>query len=566
MKFDIVIIGAGPAGLLAAWCLEGTGISYTIVEQGKLHSKRDRELPYDVSYGFGGAGLFSDGKLSYSPAASQLWRKLDPVRLHSIYEKIRQLFSKVGLELREWSKVWVENQNSLEATVKEYESVYVNEEQRMDLLEILYSELSSKIIFGKIVNEVRIVNDEYIIVCEDGSTYTAYNLIMATGKASCFGLFEENNEIQWNYWSEMGVRIEVDSEEFVPKEKDTLDYKYIEKLNDTTEVRTFCSCKKGVVRKSLYGNHVTFNGEAINNAKAKANIGIVVRTQNINSVYAEEMRACYSNEKEEECNIIDYRKGYPIIGTQTDNEIRKVICHLVKKECTGKVYGPEIEKYGYYPLLDNELMCLQGLYFVGDATAIFRGLLAAFISGGYVANLIVENRKKSIKASMEKLKIKKSDTDDMKLIFTAQSKAFFYCRDVICQFVFEKGYLPINPFRVFDYFLGDRVQRDLIRRGNNQLIKTCDELWVFGSIADGVLFEIASAIDQGKKIRFFTVGATVQEIKEITTAELTFEPEVHARQIKKHDIIDFINQQNRSIEENEYIQLSLEDFGFDQGK
>lgn len=30
MKFDIIIIGAGPAGLLAAWCLEGTGISYTV--------------------------------------------------------------------------------------------------------------------------------------------------------------------------------------------------------------------------------------------------------------------------------------------------------------------------------------------------------------------------------------------------------------------------------------------------------------------------------------------------------------------------------------------------------
>ena len=80
MKFDIIIIGAGPAGLLAAWCLEGTGISYTVIEKGNVYFKRDKELPYDVSYGFGGAGLFSDGKLSYSPAASQLWEKLDSKR------------------------------------------------------------------------------------------------------------------------------------------------------------------------------------------------------------------------------------------------------------------------------------------------------------------------------------------------------------------------------------------------------------------------------------------------------------------------------------------------------
>ena len=48
MKFDIVIIGAGPAGLLAAWCLEGTGISYTVIEKGNVYFKRDKELPYAV--------------------------------------------------------------------------------------------------------------------------------------------------------------------------------------------------------------------------------------------------------------------------------------------------------------------------------------------------------------------------------------------------------------------------------------------------------------------------------------------------------------------------------------
>ena len=37
MKFDIIIIGAGPAGLLAAWCLEGTGISYTVIEKGNVY-------------------------------------------------------------------------------------------------------------------------------------------------------------------------------------------------------------------------------------------------------------------------------------------------------------------------------------------------------------------------------------------------------------------------------------------------------------------------------------------------------------------------------------------------
>lgn len=68
---------------------------------------------------------------------------------------------------------------------------------------------------------------------------------------------------------------------------------------------------------------------------------------------------------------------------------------------------------------------------------------------------------------------------------------------------------------------------------------------------------------QGKKIRFFSIGTKIEEIREITTAELTFEPEVHARQIKKQDIIDFINQGNHmNIKEN-YVQVSLADLGLD---
>ena len=57
------------------------------------------------------------------------------------------------------------------------------------------------------------------------------------------------------------------------------------------------------------------------------------------------------------------------------------------------------------------------------------------------------------------------------VIYTAQSKQHFYCRDAVCEFVFRQDSIPINPFRLFDYFLSDRVERDKIRAANAEI---CD--------------------------------------------------------------------------------------------
>ncbi len=107
------------------------------------------------------------------------------------------------------------------------------------------------------------------------------------------------------------------------------------------------------------------------------------------------------------------------------------------------------------------------------------------------------------------------------VVFTAQSKVFFYCRDAVCEFVFKRNAIPVNPFRVFEYFLGDRVDRNLVRQGNNNLIHVVDELWVFGeTIADGVLSEIFLAKVLRKPICFFTIDNRADKIREITSSRL----------------------------------------------
>ncbi len=112
-------------------------------------------------------------------------------------------------------------------------------------------------------------------------------------------------------------------------------------------------------------------------------------------------------------------------------------------------------------------------------------------------------------------------TEPLPVVYTAQSKHFFYCRDAVCVYVLSKGCIPLNPFRIFDYFLNDRVDRDLVRRANFNLIRKSDELWVFGdTIANGVLAEIKCAFQLGKHIRFFTVSAGPDEIRELHPEEL----------------------------------------------
>ncbi len=122
-------------------------------------------------------------------------------------------------------------------------------------------------------------------------------------------------------------------------------------------------------------------------------------------------------------------------------------------------------------------------------------------------------------------------------VFTAQSKKHYYCRDAVCEFVFRNGAVPLNPFRAFGYFLGDRVDRDLVREANNNLIRMADELWVFGTtIANGVLFEIAYAHELGKPVRLHTVANRALEIRRAPIERLRFESELYGRDVSRQDL------------------------------
>lgn len=95
--------------------------------------------------------------------------------------------------------------------------------------------------------------------------------------------------------------------------------------------------------------------------------------------------------------------------------------------------------------------------------------------------------------------------DDCSLVYTAMSKHLFYYRMHISKFVLEQNMVPLNPFMIFDYFLLDTVDRDSVRKGNNNLVKKADNLWVFGPVSNGVLAEIKIAKQMNIPVRYFNI-------------------------------------------------------------
>ena len=119
-----------------------------------------------------------------------------------------------------------------------------------------------------------------------------------------------------------------------------------------------------------------------------------------------------------------------------------------------------------------------------------------------------------------------NSVEKLPIVFAAQSKRRFYCRDAVCEFVFSKGMAPLNPYRAFEYFLGDRAPRDVVSQATNNLVRVADEVWVFGEVSDGVLFEILYAQKLEMPVRYFTIDDRAKEIRKSSAKELEFEPEV----------------------------------------
>ena len=103
-----------------------------------------------------------------------------------------------------------------------------------------------------------------------------------------------------------------------------------------------------------------------------------------------------------------------------------------------------------------------------------------------------------------------------KLIYIAMSNRNFYWRMHVSKVVLDEGYVPINPFMLFDYYLLHTVSKQLVREAINNLLSRCDEVWVFGTVSLGVKVQVGIAKRLKKPLRFYDVSDLPERVFRIS--------------------------------------------------
>ena len=114
--YDVVIIGAGPAGLFAAYELvtKSKDLKIAILDRGSCVNSRicpmnKNKIPCQncnpcaicaILSGFGGAGTFSDGKLNFIPkiGKSDLTKYMDESEAYKLIDETEKIFNKFNMD------------------------------------------------------------------------------------------------------------------------------------------------------------------------------------------------------------------------------------------------------------------------------------------------------------------------------------------------------------------------------------------------------------------------------------------------------------------------------------
>jgi uncharacterized FAD-dependent dehydrogenase len=304
-SYDVIIIGSGPAGIFAALeLIKKNNLKILMIEKGSDISRRacpmiESDIPCvqcslcSILCGWGGAGAYSDGKLTLTPEfGGRLKDYISESDLSSFIEYVDSLYLSFGAG----GAVHGEDNEALSRLKKKAAGYnlelvparirHIGTDLCKEVLRNIRKHLNGKIdvLFDTPVS--RIVNNNGCVsgvTTADGKTYHAKQVIAAVGRegsswlsgeAKRLGLSLQKNPV------DIGVRVELPANIM----KDITDIAYEGKFiylsrRFRDRVRTFCMNPYGEVVKEYSEGIYSVNGHSYKNRKTgNTNFSLLVST------------------------------------------------------------------------------------------------------------------------------------------------------------------------------------------------------------------------------------------------------------------------------------------------
>ena len=454
MKYDIIIIGAGPGGIFSAYELitRNESLKVAVFEAG--HELAKRKCPIDgnkikscigckscsIMSGFGGAGAFSDGKYNitndFGGTLYEYIGKKQALELMKYVDDINMRFGGEGTKLyttagTKFKKLCIQNDlHLLDASVR-----HLGTDINYVVLENLYSFLKDKVdfFFDTPVDVIDIVDGGYSVKTADAE-YTCEKCIISVGRSGSkwmetvckhLDIPTKSNRV------DIGVRVELPAEVFSHLTDELYESKIVyrtEKYGD--KVRTFCMNPKGSVVNENTNGIITVNGHSYEDPARQTentNFALLVakhfsepfkdsngygesiaRLSNmlgggvIVQRFGDLIRGRRSNQNRiEESFITPTLSATPgdlslVLPKRILDGIIEMI-YALDKVAPGTanddtlLYGVEVKFYNMEVEVNENLETkFEGLYIIGDGSGITHSLSHASASGVHVAHDIVK--------------------------------------------------------------------------------------------------------------------------------------------------------------------------------
>ncbi|MDA8235116.1 MAG: NAD(P)/FAD-dependent oxidoreductase [Clostridia bacterium] len=291
-KYDVAIVGAGPAGIFSAYELitKNPNLKVILIEAGKdiysricpISEKKVGQCihcnPCAVMRGFGGAGAFSDGKYNFTTAfGGWLNEYLTDNEIHELIDYVDQINLEHGAPAEYFTTknsaisriALAHDLHLLNAKVR-----HLGTENNLQILKKIYEYLKARItlLFKTHVKKIQKLNTGFHLELKDKQNHIQCNyLIAAPGRAGSEWFAGQCKDLGLSMFTnqvDVGVRVEIPAEVFQHITDEVYEAKLVYRTKQYGDlVRTFCMNPKGYVVTENTDGIITVNGHSYRDEK-----------------------------------------------------------------------------------------------------------------------------------------------------------------------------------------------------------------------------------------------------------------------------------------------------------